>query len=179
MWDAYHSMACQAVPCLHPVSELANPRPLRSGTCKLNCCAPGPAPIHTVFCVTIFLTLLCDYYHIYSPTFLFGIWVVPTFLLLWIVLWTFFCVSLLNTCKNVFGIYLGGDIAKLFSKVITPIYMSTRNLGYPVIYIFFYPRYQLTFLSLFLPSFYLFIHWQSHRFKIVSHCGLDLHCSDY
>ena len=27
MWDAYHSMACQAVPCPHPGSEPANPRP--------------------------------------------------------------------------------------------------------------------------------------------------------
>ena len=25
MWDAYHSMACQAVPCPHPGSELSNP----------------------------------------------------------------------------------------------------------------------------------------------------------
>ena len=27
MWDAYNSMACQAVPCLHPGSELVNPGP--------------------------------------------------------------------------------------------------------------------------------------------------------
>ena len=27
MWDAYHSMACQAVPCLHLGSEPANPKP--------------------------------------------------------------------------------------------------------------------------------------------------------
>ena len=26
-WDTYHSMACQAVPCLHLESELANPGP--------------------------------------------------------------------------------------------------------------------------------------------------------
>ena len=44
MRDAYHSMACQAVPCLHPGSELVNPVPLRSRTCDLNCCATGPAP---------------------------------------------------------------------------------------------------------------------------------------
>ena len=44
MWDAYHSMVCQAVPCVHPGSELANPRPMRSGTCALNLCATGPAP---------------------------------------------------------------------------------------------------------------------------------------
>ena len=44
MWDAYHSMACQAVPCLHLGSEQANPGPPRSRTCALNCCATGPAP---------------------------------------------------------------------------------------------------------------------------------------
>ena len=44
MWDAYHSMACQTVPCLPPGFEPANPGPLRSGTCELNCCATGPAP---------------------------------------------------------------------------------------------------------------------------------------
>ena len=37
MWDTYHSVAfCQAVPCPHPGSELANPRPLRSGTRQLS-----------------------------------------------------------------------------------------------------------------------------------------------
>nr|XP_044613354.1 uncharacterized protein LOC123280402 [Equus asinus]XP_044613356.1 uncharacterized protein LOC123280402 [Equus asinus]XP_044613357.1 uncharacterized protein LOC123280402 [Equus asinus]XP_044613358.1 uncharacterized protein LOC123280402 [Equus asinus] len=30
--DAYHSMACQAVPCPHPGSEPENPGPPRSGT---------------------------------------------------------------------------------------------------------------------------------------------------
>ena len=45
MWDAYHSMACQVVPCPHPGSEPANPRPLRSGTCELNRCAIRPAPL--------------------------------------------------------------------------------------------------------------------------------------
>ena len=44
MWDAYHSMACQVVPCLHLGSEAANPRPPRSGTCELNRCTTGPAP---------------------------------------------------------------------------------------------------------------------------------------
>ena len=33
----------QAVPCLHPGSEPANPRQLRSRTCALNHCATGPA----------------------------------------------------------------------------------------------------------------------------------------
>ena len=27
MWDTYHSMACQVVPCLHPGSEPGNPGP--------------------------------------------------------------------------------------------------------------------------------------------------------
>src|SRR3712207_7744901 len=31
-WDAYHSLARQAVPCPHWGSEPANPRPLRRGT---------------------------------------------------------------------------------------------------------------------------------------------------
>ena len=44
MRDAYHSMACQAVPCLHPGSEPANPGLPRSGTCELNRYATGPAP---------------------------------------------------------------------------------------------------------------------------------------
>ena len=43
MWDAYHSMACQAVPCPHPGSELANPGPQRSRTRTLNRCTTGPA----------------------------------------------------------------------------------------------------------------------------------------
>ena len=41
--DAYHSMACQAVPCLHPGSEPVNPG-RQSRTCALNRCASGPAP---------------------------------------------------------------------------------------------------------------------------------------
>ena len=44
MWDAYHSMACHAVPCLHLGSELVNPGLLRSGRCKFTRCATGPAP---------------------------------------------------------------------------------------------------------------------------------------
>ena len=44
MWDAYHSMACQAVPCLHPGSEPANPGPPRSGMCVLNRFATWLAP---------------------------------------------------------------------------------------------------------------------------------------
>ena len=47
MWDADHSMACQAVSCLHPGSEAANPWPPRSGTCALNHCAAGPVPSMT------------------------------------------------------------------------------------------------------------------------------------
>src|SRR3712207_6991082 len=39
---------CQVVPCPHLGSELANPRPLRSGTCELNCCTTGPAPEHNL-----------------------------------------------------------------------------------------------------------------------------------
>lgn len=62
--------------------------------------------------------------------------------------------SLLNMHKNVLSIYIGGDNAKLFSKVITLIYTPTRNVGYLGTYVFFYPRYQLSFLS--LPSFLLF-----------------------
>ena len=33
MWDTYHSMAGQVVPCLHPGSKLANPGPLRWNAC--------------------------------------------------------------------------------------------------------------------------------------------------
>ncbi|XP_044611524.2 periphilin-1 isoform X7 [Equus asinus] len=35
MWDAYHRLVCQAVPCPHPGSELANPRLPRGGMCNL------------------------------------------------------------------------------------------------------------------------------------------------
>ena len=48
MWDAYHSMACQAVPCPHLGSE---PRSLgcQRGTCEINCCPSGPSPqLHTL-----------------------------------------------------------------------------------------------------------------------------------
>ena len=48
MWDAYHSMACQAVPCPHPGSEPVNPRPLRSRTCTLNRCATGLAQLYVL-----------------------------------------------------------------------------------------------------------------------------------
>ena len=43
IWDAYHSMACQAVPCWH---QDPNRRTLghRGGMCELNCCATGPTP---------------------------------------------------------------------------------------------------------------------------------------
>ena len=50
MWDAYHSMACQAVPCPHLRSEPANPGPPRSGTSALNHCATGPGPA-VPFCI--------------------------------------------------------------------------------------------------------------------------------
>ena len=43
MWEAYHSTVCQAVPCLHPESEPANPG-CRCGTRALNCRATGPTP---------------------------------------------------------------------------------------------------------------------------------------
>src|SRR3712207_8015653 len=43
MWDAYHSMACQAVPCPHLGSEPGNPRPPGSGMCEPNRCATGQA----------------------------------------------------------------------------------------------------------------------------------------
>ena len=43
MWDAYHSMAGQVVPCPHWGSEPANPGLPRSGMCALNHCATGSA----------------------------------------------------------------------------------------------------------------------------------------
>ena len=45
-WDTYHSVACQAVPCLHPGSEPVNPGPPRSRTWELNPCATVPAPTY-------------------------------------------------------------------------------------------------------------------------------------
>ena len=57
MWDAYHSMACQAVPCSHLGSEPMNPGQLRSRVCELNCCATGLAPI-LCFLLT-YLTYSC------------------------------------------------------------------------------------------------------------------------
>ena len=58
-WDAYHSMVCQVVPCLHPGSEPANPGPPRGGMCILNRCATGLAP-HDIFSYTILLTRIED-----------------------------------------------------------------------------------------------------------------------
>ena len=55
MWDAYHGMACQAVPCPHPGSEPMNPGPPRIRTCELNCCATGLAPA-ICFCSTVLLS---------------------------------------------------------------------------------------------------------------------------
>ena len=49
MWDAYHRAACQAVPCPHPGSEPANPRPPRSGMCELNLCTTRPAQSVSLF----------------------------------------------------------------------------------------------------------------------------------
>ena len=49
MWDAYHSMACQAVPCPHQGSKPANPCRW-SRTCTLNHCATRPAPETKPFC---------------------------------------------------------------------------------------------------------------------------------
>ena len=42
-------MACQAVPCPHLGSEPANPGPPRSGTCRINRCATGPAPLRGAY----------------------------------------------------------------------------------------------------------------------------------
>ena len=44
MWDACQSMVCQAVSCPHLGSEPANAG-CWSGTCELNHCATGPAPV--------------------------------------------------------------------------------------------------------------------------------------
>lgn len=130
--------------------------------------------MHIVFCVTVFLTFHSKYYHIYSPTFLsIVIWLVPGFLLLWIVLWTFFCMSLLNMCKNVLSIYVGGEMAILFPKWLRHLILppETRDTvsSRPSSTL----DNQLTFLSLsLLPSFIL---CQSHRFKTAPQSGLDLH----
>ena len=43
MWDAYHSMACQAVPRLHGDANQQTPG-RQSRMCTLNCCATGLAP---------------------------------------------------------------------------------------------------------------------------------------
>lgn len=128
--------------------------------------------MHIVFCVTIFLTFYSDYHHIHSPTLLIVIWVVPRFLLLWIVLGTFFYISLLNMCKNVLSIHIG-DNGHTVSKVITPLYTrppETRpssTLGISC----------LSFLSPFFLT--LFTPCQFHRFKIALQCGLDLHFSHH
>ena len=46
MWNPYHSMACQAVPCLHPGSEPVKPGLPRRGMCALNRCATGQPSAH-------------------------------------------------------------------------------------------------------------------------------------
>ena len=46
MWDACHSMACQAVPCLHPGSKPATPGH-QSGMCELNRCTTRQA--HNIY----------------------------------------------------------------------------------------------------------------------------------
>ena len=44
MWDAYHSMACQVVPCPHPGSKPANPRlPKRKVHTQLLCHQANPS----------------------------------------------------------------------------------------------------------------------------------------
>ena len=48
MWDACHSMACQAVPCPHWDPNQWTPGS-RSGTWELNRCTTGPAPNLTSF----------------------------------------------------------------------------------------------------------------------------------
>ena len=45
IWDAYHSMACQAVCRSAPRSGTGEPWGPRGRTCELNCCATGLAPI--------------------------------------------------------------------------------------------------------------------------------------
>ena len=63
MWDAYHSMTCQAVPCPHPGSELANPEPLRSRMRALNRCTPGwphPCPFLYSPITSPFHSYLCE-----------------------------------------------------------------------------------------------------------------------
>ena len=50
MWDAYHSMTCQLVPCPHPGSEPSNPEPPKWNV-ALNRCATRPA-----------LKMLCFYH---------------------------------------------------------------------------------------------------------------------
>ena len=58
-WDAYHSMACQVVPCPHSGSELVNPGH-QSRTCALNCCATRPDPSLCIFNVAVFQVSILD-----------------------------------------------------------------------------------------------------------------------
>ena len=99
MWDAYHSMACQVVPCWHPGSEPANPGPLRSWTCKLNHCATGPAS-QAVFLLSSF--------HLYDLSQQFILWPVEGylvcfhFLVIWMeLLYTFMCKFCVNISLGV------------------------------------------------------------------------------
>ena len=59
-WDAYHSMACQAVPGPYPGPEPTNPRPPRSGTCQLNRCTTKPTSLLSILTL---LTLPNDIFY--------------------------------------------------------------------------------------------------------------------
>ena len=58
MWDAYHSMAYQAVPCLHPGSEPGEPRAGKAERENLTAVPPGQ-PLSLLF----FFFLLHSAYH--------------------------------------------------------------------------------------------------------------------
>lgn len=84
--------------------------------------------------------------------------------------------SLLNRYQKVSGIYVGGGNAKLFSKVITPIYTPTSMLGpilssAPGISWLSFPS-----LPFFFPITYSLL---LRKFQTLSHCGLDSHFSDH
>uniref|UniRef100_A0A9L0IVR0 Large ribosomal subunit protein uL1m n=1 Tax=Equus asinus TaxID=9793 RepID=A0A9L0IVR0_EQUAS len=54
---------CQAIPCLHPGSQPANPRLLRSRMCELNHCTSRPAPTIDFFIALLYRNLVkLNYY---------------------------------------------------------------------------------------------------------------------